>query len=182
MAGGNARERLLSAALELFAEHGVSGTSLQMIADRLGVTKAAVYHQFRAKEEIVLAVIEPPLRELAPVAEAARRRRSPTARRDAALAGIIDLVVRHRRVAAALSFDPAVNQLVRRHDVIRVLEELQDLLTGPEPSEATRVAVTLVSGGLMIAGTDPRLATLGDEALRAQLLTTARRALRTRNS
>ena len=39
-----------SAALELFARRGVSGTSLQDIADHLGVTKAAVYYQFRSKE------------------------------------------------------------------------------------------------------------------------------------
>ena len=53
---GQGRARVLNAALELFAEHGVSGTSLQMIADHLGVTKAAVYHQFNTKEEIVRAV------------------------------------------------------------------------------------------------------------------------------
>jgi AcrR family transcriptional regulator len=33
---------VLDAALDLFAEHG--GTSLQMIADAIGITKAAVYH------------------------------------------------------------------------------------------------------------------------------------------
>ena len=49
-----AQTRILVAALDLFAEHGVSGTSLQMIADALGVTKAAVYHQFKTKDEIAL--------------------------------------------------------------------------------------------------------------------------------
>lgn len=46
---GFARERVLDAALDLFAAHGVSGTSLQMIADRPGVTKAAVYYQFHSR-------------------------------------------------------------------------------------------------------------------------------------
>jgi AcrR family transcriptional regulator len=46
-----AQTRILIAALNLFADHGVSGTSLQMIADALGVTKAAVYHQFKTKDE-----------------------------------------------------------------------------------------------------------------------------------
>jgi AcrR family transcriptional regulator len=59
--GSGGQQRVLEAALDLFAEHGVSGTSLQMIADRMGVTKAAVYHQFRTKEEIVFAVIDPDL-------------------------------------------------------------------------------------------------------------------------
>jgi AcrR family transcriptional regulator len=178
MAEKRARERLLSAALDLFTEHGVTGTSLQMIADRLGVTKAAVYHQFPAKDEIVLAVIGPPLERLAPIAEAAQRRRTPAARRNAALTGIVDLVVQNRRIAAALTFDPMVNLLVRRHPAVQVIEQLQDLLTGPDPDDATRVAVSLVSGGLMIAGSDPRLTALDDETLRDHLLATARRALR----
>ena len=39
---GQGRDRVVAAALELFSERGVSGTSLQMIADRLGVGKASV--------------------------------------------------------------------------------------------------------------------------------------------
>ena len=53
-----AQTRVVDAALALFAEHGVSGTSLQMIADAIGVTKAAVYHQYNTKDEIVLAVAQ----------------------------------------------------------------------------------------------------------------------------
>ena len=46
----------MTAALELFAEHGVGATSYGMIADRLGVTKGAVYHQFKTKDDIIIAV------------------------------------------------------------------------------------------------------------------------------
>src|SRR5689334_14173118 len=45
-----AQQRIVDAAVPLFAEHGVGGTSLQMIADAVGVTKAAVYHQFKTKD------------------------------------------------------------------------------------------------------------------------------------
>jgi AcrR family transcriptional regulator len=40
-------------ALELFAEQGYEKTSLREIADRLGVTKAALYYHFKSKEDIV---------------------------------------------------------------------------------------------------------------------------------
>jgi AcrR family transcriptional regulator len=40
-----AQERILVAAQKLFGLHGVGGTSLQMIAVEIGVTKAAVYNQ-----------------------------------------------------------------------------------------------------------------------------------------
>jgi AcrR family transcriptional regulator len=43
-----------------------------MIADSLGVTKAAVYHKFKAKDDVVLAVTEAELCRLEGALEAAR--------------------------------------------------------------------------------------------------------------
>ena len=68
-----AQARIINAALELFARHGVGGTSLQMIADAVGVTKAAVYHQFNTKDEIILAAAEDELARLEAVVAAAER-------------------------------------------------------------------------------------------------------------
>ena len=59
-----AQTRIITAAIPLFAEHGVNGTSLQMIADAIGVTKAAIYHQFKTKDEIVVAAVEVDLAKL----------------------------------------------------------------------------------------------------------------------
>jgi AcrR family transcriptional regulator len=47
------REKIRAVALELFAEHGYEKTSLREIAERLGVTKAALYYHFKTKEDIV---------------------------------------------------------------------------------------------------------------------------------
>src|SRR3954468_7280856 len=114
-AGGGGRDRVLAAALELFGEHGVSGTSLQMIADRIGVTKAAVYHQFHTKEEIVLGVLEPAMESLRASLERAERLESTEARREAMLAAVVDLAVGNRRLAAILRADPVAAELVRTH-------------------------------------------------------------------
>lgn len=51
---GEMRERILDVALELFNEQGYDKTSLREIADRLGVTKAALYYHFERKEDILL--------------------------------------------------------------------------------------------------------------------------------
>jgi len=48
------RERILDVALELFNEQGYDKTSLRQIAERLGVTKAALYYHFARKEDIFL--------------------------------------------------------------------------------------------------------------------------------
>jgi len=47
------RTRIQVVALELFTEQGYDATSLREIAERLGVTKAALYYHFKSKEEIV---------------------------------------------------------------------------------------------------------------------------------
>jgi len=49
----NAIER---AALELFAEHGIDGTSTRMIAERAGVTEGALYRHHAGKEDLVAAL------------------------------------------------------------------------------------------------------------------------------
>ena len=50
------RDRILDVALDLFIDQGYDGTSLRQIADRLGITKAARYYHFEAKEDILMAL------------------------------------------------------------------------------------------------------------------------------
>jgi len=50
------RTRIQAVALELFTENGYDTTSLREIAERLGVTKAALYYHFKSKEEIVESI------------------------------------------------------------------------------------------------------------------------------
>ncbi|MFE1443882.1 TetR/AcrR family transcriptional regulator [Streptomyces sp. NPDC058739] len=55
---GNTRQRIQDVALELFAEQGYEKTSLREIAERLEVTKAALYYHFKTKEEILVSIFE----------------------------------------------------------------------------------------------------------------------------
>jgi AcrR family transcriptional regulator len=173
------RTRLLDTALRLFTEHGVEGTSLQMIADALGVTKAAVYYHFKAKDEITEAVTEPALRELdAIVAEASAQRRRG-AQVDHLLAGFIDLVVRHRALVALFSSDPGVARAVEKsiHGSDDLKLGLLGLLTGDNPDTAAMVTAHVALAGLAMAGGSPALAALDDETLREALLEVGRRLL-----
>lgn len=51
------RGRIQQIAIELFTENGYEATSLREIAERLGVTKAALYYHFKTKDEIVESLI-----------------------------------------------------------------------------------------------------------------------------
>jgi AcrR family transcriptional regulator len=168
---GHGRRRVTDAAVELFAEHGVSGTSLQMIADHLGVTKAAVYYQFHAKEDIVLAVLGAALEEMAAFVTAAEAQSSPDEAAMVALRGLVDLMIGHRKEVAALMRDPEVERIMAAHDDLESLvRRLTTLLLGPSPDLRRRVVVSVVGAGVSQAGIDPLLADVDDETLRAQLL------------
>jgi AcrR family transcriptional regulator len=170
-----AQTRVLTAALELFAEHGVSGTSLQMIADRIGVTKAAVYHQFRTKEEIVLAVAE---REMAPLEEAlelAERERSRAKARDTLLTEVIDTAVARRRWVRALQNDPVMVRLLARHrPLAELMERVYALLLG-DAGPRSRVRIALMGATIGASVVHPLVADLDDDTLRRELLDAARR-------
>lgn len=60
----DARAQLLDAALVLFAEHGVAGTTIAGIAARAGVTPAMVHYYFSNRGRLLDAVAQERLREI----------------------------------------------------------------------------------------------------------------------
>jgi len=58
------RSRIQEIALELFIEQGYDKTSLREIAERLGVTKAALYYHFPTKDDIVNSLVEDRIAQL----------------------------------------------------------------------------------------------------------------------
>ena len=55
---GDTKERILETALELFAQNGYLGTSMNDIAKQLGFTKAALYKHYAGKQEILDQIVE----------------------------------------------------------------------------------------------------------------------------
>jgi AcrR family transcriptional regulator len=49
----NTKQRIIRTALELFLQDGYEKTSLNRIAERVGITKPAIYHHFASKAELV---------------------------------------------------------------------------------------------------------------------------------
>jgi AcrR family transcriptional regulator len=50
------RARIHDVALEVFAEHGYERATMQQIADRLGITRPALYYHYRSKEDILARI------------------------------------------------------------------------------------------------------------------------------
>ncbi|MBE1487163.1 TetR/AcrR family transcriptional regulator [Plantactinospora soyae] len=82
---GDTRSRIQAVALELFTEHGYEKTSLREIAERLGVTKAALYYHFKSKDDIVNSFVSDRIERLDGLIEWARQQPADAAGRRATL-------------------------------------------------------------------------------------------------
>lgn len=166
-----AQSRILHAALDLFADHGVSGTSLQMIADAVGVTKAAVYHKFKTKEEIVIAVAEMELATLEDALEAAEAQADSVAARKVLLTEVVGMAVERRRWVRALQNDPVMVRLLGEHEPFRnLITRLYAILLNEADDTEARISAALFSGA--IAGTviNPLVDDIDDDTLRSVLI------------
>lgn len=102
------RAEILRVALELFRSQGYDATSLREIAERLGLTKAALYYHFRAKEQIVVELTKPFLDGLSAILGAAREaaREGQPMKTDELLGQYLDLLIAEHHVVSLLAGDP----------------------------------------------------------------------------
>ena len=170
--------RTIAAAVDLFTRYGVSGTSLQMIADAVGVTKASIYYQFKTKDEIVLAVAEADLAKLEAAIEAAEAETDPAVARDVLLVRLVDLAVEHRHMVSLVQNDPVMVHMLEEHAPFQhLMERLHRVLLGDDPAADARVPAAMLSAAITGAVSHPLVSDLDDDALRENLLGIARRFL-----
>jgi AcrR family transcriptional regulator len=171
------RRTVLETARRLFSENGFDATSLQLIADTMGVTKANVYYYFRTKVEILEALLEGTVTALAALLDQAEEITGRRARLEFMVDGFVNqVVVAHRTIAPMNRADP----IIRRHEEIsRRLDELSErglhLLFGDDPSLDQQAAYAMLGdlGPVM-----RRLTHLPDDELRAILKRLCRRLVR----
>ncbi len=174
-----AQTRILDAALDLFATHGVSGTSLQMIADSIGVTKAAVYHQFKTKEEIVIGVTETELAKLEDAVEAAEAEDDPLRARKVLLTHVIDMAVDRRSLVRVLQNDPVIVRLLGEHEPFReFISRLYGILLDQHDDTEARISAALFSGAIAGGIVNPLVDDIDPAVLRSALIQLTQRMLK----
>jgi AcrR family transcriptional regulator len=149
-----------------------------MIADEIGVTKAAVYHQYKTKDEIVRAVAGSEFDRLEAVLDIAEAQADADRAREVALTMIIDLAVERRRENSTILTDPLVGRLFARDQrPVKVLNRLNRLLMGPNGQPDSEIATVMLTAAISGAVIHPLVIRLNDETLRTQLRNLAERFL-----
>lgn len=91
---GYDRSQILEVAVTLFNEQGYDATSVAGLADRLGLTKSALYHHFDSKEQLLAAALDDALTALEGVlAEPGATTGTPAERLDFVLHAAVDVLI-----------------------------------------------------------------------------------------
>lgn len=144
------RERIQDVARDLFIQKGVQRTSLQDIADRLGITKPALYYHFTSREELVRSILQPVIDEGEKfiVDQETRASTHPASPREL-LEGYFDFIFRHRTdLVLAVSELTTLADLGLVDKVLAWQKRLCTLVFGPRPTLEQSTRGVIAFGGM----------------------------------
>jgi AcrR family transcriptional regulator len=159
-ASASTREKILDVALDLFTDQGFDGTSMREIAERLHISKPAIYYHFASKEEILMA-LHMRLHEFGRTALARLAGQTVTLQIwGSLLSELLDQMLAQRKIFLMHERNQAALEKLHRkdhddeHDDIQ--QRLVQALTDPSLPlrDRVRMACSLgaVFGGLLMAG------------------------------
>jgi AcrR family transcriptional regulator len=122
------RRRILDSAAEVFVEHGYSGSSMRDIAERLGITKAALYYHFTSKEDLLDGLVQPVMQALADFAGEVE---SGTYSTPDILREFLDLTVAGIPAVLPLLVDPGAREAIKtRYDLTALGRRIETAVAG----------------------------------------------------
>jgi AcrR family transcriptional regulator len=134
-------------ARDLFLQQGVQRTSLQAIADKLGITKPALYYHFSSREDLVRSILVPLIDEGEQFVDEQEARGHTDARE--LLEGYFDFHYRHREdLVLVLAELTALADLGLIDKVLAWRDRLGKLVFGPRPTLAQSTRAVVAFGGL----------------------------------
>lgn len=141
------KARIQEVARELFSQQGVQRTSLQDIADRLGITKPALYYHFSSREDLVRSIVVPLIDEGEQFVNDHEGRGGTDTRE--LLEGYFDLHYRHRRDLVLLLTElSTLIDLGLINTVLAWRERLGRLVFGEYPTLRQSTRAVVAFGGM----------------------------------
>jgi AcrR family transcriptional regulator len=99
----DAKSEIREAALGLFLQHGYDGTSLEEVAEQVGVTRPAVLYHFGSKEAMLLSVVDPGFEAVEAVVADFERDGAGLVDQETVVRALVDVMLAHRRPVALIT-------------------------------------------------------------------------------
>jgi AcrR family transcriptional regulator len=137
------RQGILSRSAALFAEHGYTGTSITMIAEACGVSKALMYHYYSSKDAVLFDLLQDHLQNLVAVVEAAARLAGePKEKLFAISAALLEAYrgadAEHQVQISSLKLLPAAQQEILKEMERRLVVLVSEAIADAMPSVAKK--------------------------------------------
>jgi len=122
------KKYIIEIARQLFSEYGYLGVSMSDIAEKLNVTKAALYYHFTGKAEIYRRVLDEVFSNLSLSLSKAFYEKTAERKLRKLIKNYLDFCFKEKNLIKALVFklSPS-NSQIRRH-IIRLREQIADLI------------------------------------------------------
>jgi AcrR family transcriptional regulator len=172
MAGrrSDTRERIQQVALDLFVEQGYEKTSLREIAERLDVTKAALYYHFRTKEDIVASLMDDLAESIDEVLAWAREQSDHVLAREELIRRLAGLI--EGKFGPLMRFwqenQPALKEFQDRNPLVSRMKELFTIITAGEPDPVAQLRARLSLVALLL-GNNPQFQAESGGAVRPEV-------------
>ncbi|MFE3759002.1 TetR/AcrR family transcriptional regulator [Nocardia tengchongensis] len=125
---GETRERIVRAALELFAEKGFHGTGVAEIGDRAGVQRGALYYHIGSKEELLWQILGDYTRlMLAEAEQIAHGADYPVTKLRKLIHSHVVMIIENRRAVAIQLRDVAALSGERARELQELRDRIQNL-------------------------------------------------------
>ncbi|POH60545.1 TetR/AcrR family transcriptional regulator [Arthrobacter glacialis] len=146
------KQAILAAALELGALHGISGTTMEEVAERAGVAKGSVYYNFASKDKLFEELLTAGVSSLSATLRTAREQASGFGAIEAMVMQMLTLIAENRALAKLMAAEIFRTDRVWQHTVSGLrregVSEIGTALAPLVPAETPEATRLLMAGGI----------------------------------
>lgn len=146
------KQAILAAALELGALHGISGTTMDEVAERAGVAKGSVYYNFSSKDKLFEELLTAGVSSLALTLRSARESATGFGAIEAMVTDMLTLIAENRPLAKLMAAEIFRTDRVWQNTVSTLrreaVSEIGAALLPLVPADTSEGSRLLMAGGI----------------------------------
>lgn len=151
------------AAAELFSANGFAGTSMSDLAEKLGLSKAAIYHYFESKESIFQTLLQSSNEDLEALIVKHKKFPSSSLETTAILREFAEFMLSHRDVVRLALSEMKADVTAQGPHGHQSMLRLQELLEGKKPTSESKMRARIAMGIIFLGIVPPPHAHLPED-------------------
>ncbi len=145
----------MAAAAELFSANGFAGTSMSDLAEKLHLSKAAIYHHFESKESIFQTLLQSSNEDLEALTNKYKKFPTNSSQTSAILQEFAEFMLSHRDVVRLALSEMKADVMAQGPEAHHAMLRLQELLAGKKPTAESKMRARIAMGIIFLGIVPP---------------------------